>query len=43
MPPKKPDPEAKEKEFEAYKESEEYKKIEEVYDQIAVRLNPFIS
>lgn len=31
MPPKKNDPEAQKKEYDAYKESEEYLKLEETY------------
>lgn len=34
MPPKKTDPEALKKEYEAYKESEEYQKIEETHREI---------
>ena len=43
MPPKKPDLEAKEKEYEAYKETEEYKKIEDINDQLRIHLHPFIT
>ena len=43
MGPKKIDPETREKDYEAYKEMEEYKKIEEIHDQIKINLHPFIS
>lgn len=50
MPPKKLDPEARLREYEAYKESEEYQKIVEIYEDTTVNMvnlhgpqDPFIS
>lgn len=38
MPPKKIDPEAKQKEYDAFRESDEYKKILDLYEDITVNM-----
>mgnify|MGYP007068594252 FL=1 len=38
MPPKKIDPEAKQKEYDTFRESDEYKKIVDLYEDITVNM-----